>query len=165
MSNPASNFYSLLPKLFNIFSVFRRVEHPVPWHPSAFFLFLTKHFGIFSPDISDVCKKTQLGVCNLSCPIFSAAEFFRRVKSKKMRISNFLVGRGNIFESCFYIKLWNADVFEVNDEKTFNKKLGDDISCQKYIRPIFGEKEKTEKLWIFGFSRTSQVNCLASFEC
>ena len=54
---------------------------------------------------------------------FQLPKFFRRVGREKIQFSDFFEGEGYFFESCFYSKIGNANIFELIDGTLFSRAV------------------------------------------
>ena len=85
-----------------------------PWHPSVFHLLKRIFLGTCWSDLSNFCINTTTEKRFNIFLFFGRRNFFGKLLAKKNQFSDFLGGKGYIFESCLYSKFGNAIVFCTN---------------------------------------------------
>ena len=107
------------------------------------FISLNFHGTCWS-DLTHFCISTTTSSRFITFQISWGRIFFWRV----IQSSDFLEGKGYIFESCFYSKLGNANVFALIDGTPSSWAAYLDISCQIVFSASFRAK-KRRTFWIF----------------
>ena len=91
-----------------------------PWHPSAFLLLKSNFLGTYWSDLSNFGIITTTGSRSIMFQVFGHQKFFRPSFISKVQFSDFLEGKGYIFESSLYSELGNAKNFPLIDGGPFN---------------------------------------------
>ena len=114
------------------------------WHPSAFQLFKFDFLGTYWSDASDFCINTTTGWRSIIFQTFGGRNFFARtIGDKSLKFFDFLNGQWYIFESRFYSKLGNANVFALIDVTPFIWAACCDRICPKiFFWPVFVKKKQ-----------------------
>ena len=78
-----------------------------------------------------------------------AEAFFDELIAKKIHFSDFLEGKGYIFEPYLYNKLGNVNVVELLGGRPFSLAASFEFFCQTFHRPVYVKKaEFFEFFWI-----------------